>query len=53
MLALGHRVVGIEQAPEMVKILRAKGLGPRLTLIADDMERVRLPAASADVVVAM
>ena len=53
MLARGHRVVGIEQAPEMVRILRAKDLGPRLTLIADDMERVELPPASADIVVAM
>jgi SAM-dependent methyltransferase len=52
-LALGHRVLGIEQAPEMVKILAAKGFGPRLTVIAESMETARLPLAAADIVVAM
>jgi SAM-dependent methyltransferase len=53
LLSLGHRVVGIEQAPEMLKVLAAKGFGPRLNLIAGSMETVSLPPASADIVVAM
>lgn len=52
-LSLGHRVVGIEQSPEMLKLLAAKGLGSRLTVIAGSMEAVNLPLASADLVVAM
>jgi SAM-dependent methyltransferase len=52
-LSLGHRVVGIEQAPEMLKLLAAKRFGSRLTVIAGSMETVRLPPASADIVVAM
>jgi SAM-dependent methyltransferase len=53
LLSLGHHVVGIEQAPEMIKVLAAKGFGPRLTLIAGSMETVRLPPASADIVLAI
>ena len=52
-LALGHRVVGIEQAPEMVKAVQAKALGAGMTLIAESMEDVVLPLAGADLVVAM
>jgi SAM-dependent methyltransferase len=52
-LALGHRVVGIEQAPEMVKAVQAKDLGAGMTLIAASMEEVALPPAGADLVVAM
>src|SRR5215471_18157995 len=33
-LALGHRVIGIEQAPEMIKIVRSKALGAEMALIA-------------------
>jgi SAM-dependent methyltransferase len=52
-LALGHRVIGIEQAPGMANAVRAKDFGDDLTLIVNDMENVDLPPASADLVVAM
>jgi SAM-dependent methyltransferase len=53
LVSLGHRVVGIEQAPEMVNAIEAKGLGARMQLIVASMEEVGLPSASADVVIAM
>jgi SAM-dependent methyltransferase len=52
-LSLGHRVIAIEQAPEMVELVRAKDLGTDLTLMVDTMENVALPPAAADLVVAM
>jgi SAM-dependent methyltransferase len=52
-LALGHRVTGIEPAPEMVGILAAKGLAAEMAVITDSMETALLPPASADLVVAM
>jgi 2-polyprenyl-6-hydroxyphenyl methylase/3-demethylubiquinone-9 3-methyltransferase len=53
LLRLGHRVIGIEQAPEMIKVLERKSYGPGFTLVAGDMENVSMEPASADVVLAM
>jgi SAM-dependent methyltransferase len=53
LLPLGHHVIGIEQAPEMIKALERKRYGPQFTLVAQDMEKVALGAESADVVLAM
>lgn len=53
LLALGHRVIGIEPAPEMLRVLRAKRFGPGFTLIAGSMEEVRLEPGSADLVMAI
>ena len=53
LLPLGHRVIGIEQAPEMIKALKKKKYGPAFTLVPGDMETVAIEAASADIVLAM
>lgn len=53
LLSLGHRVIGIEQAPEMVSVLQAKQYGPDFTLLSTDMEAAHLDGASADVVMAI
>jgi SAM-dependent methyltransferase len=53
LLPLGHRVIGIESAPEMIKALERKRYGPQFTLVADDMETVSMEPGSADVVLAM
>jgi ubiquinone/menaquinone biosynthesis C-methylase UbiE len=52
-LKQGHRVIGIEQSPQMMKLLRQRKLGRQFTLIAGPMETVRIKLASADLVVAM
>ncbi len=52
-LDLGHRVIGIEQSPEMVAGLRRRNLGERFTLIAGNMEQAEIAPASADLVVAL
>lgn len=53
LLALGHRVVGIEPAAEMVSVLRAKRFGPGFDLIASGMEAARVEPGSADLVMAI
>jgi SAM-dependent methyltransferase len=53
LLQLGHDVIGIEQAPEMVRALKMKRYGPKFTLIPDDMEKASVQAGTADAVVAM
>jgi SAM-dependent methyltransferase len=53
LLPLGHRVIGIEQAPEMIKVLERKRYGPEFSLVAGDMEKVSIEPESADVVLAM
>lgn len=53
LIELGHRVVGIEQAPRMSAGARARGLGERFELIESPMEDVELPAGSVAAVVAM
>ena len=53
LLALGHRVIGIEQAPDMVRALRAKGHGAGFTLIEADMVDAQMVASSADLVMAI
>jgi len=52
-LALGHRVVGIEQSPEMIAELWRKGPGTDFHLIRHSMEDAELEPGSADLVVAM
>jgi SAM-dependent methyltransferase len=53
LLALGHRVIGIEQAPDMVRALRAKRHGAGFALIDAGMESAQIAAASADLVMAI
>lgn len=53
LLSRGHRVIGVEQSPEMAKLLRSKQFGPGFELISRDMEAVHLEPASADFVMAM
>ena len=52
-LALGHRVIGIEQAPGMRQAIAARGLDDRFTLLPDSMESVHVAPASVDLVLAM
>ena len=52
-LALGHRVIGIENSPAMAAAARRRIRNPRFRLIEDSMESVELPErAMADLVVA-
>jgi SAM-dependent methyltransferase len=52
-LAAGHRVIGIEESPQMVGVIGNKHLGPGFQLIQADMENVALEEHCADLVVAM
>ena len=52
-LALGHSVVGIEQAPGMREVIAARNLGEGFTLVPESMETAQIAPASADLVVAM
>ncbi|MBV8362787.1 MAG: methyltransferase domain-containing protein [Deltaproteobacteria bacterium] len=52
-LAAGHRVIGIEQAPSMIEVLRSKNLGPQFELVASAMEDAVIESGCADLVVAM
>lgn len=49
----GHTVIGIEPSPGMAAASRGACLGPRFTLQEVDVDRARVPAGSADAVVAM
>ena len=53
LVEVGHRVVGIEQAPEMAAGARARNLGPGFRLVEDSMESADLPAGEALGVLAM
>jgi SAM-dependent methyltransferase len=53
LLPLGHQVIGIEPAPEMIKVLERRQYGSRFTLIPQQMEKVAIKTESADVVLAM
>jgi SAM-dependent methyltransferase len=55
LVGLGHRVVGIEQAPDMAAEARrrAERLDGRFLVIEASMEQVDLPAKCADAVLAM
>src|SRR5262249_51791843 len=53
LVALGHRVIGIEQAPAMGAAARSRGLGPAFTVVEGAMEDVELGQPDADVVLAM
>lgn len=52
-LALGHRVVGIEPAPQMVSALKRKNYGGNFRLIEGRMEDVAVDRESVDLVIAM
>jgi SAM-dependent methyltransferase len=52
-LALGHRVVGIEQSPQMIATLRQRNLGDHFRLIPHSMDTAEVEAGTADLVVAM
>lgn len=53
LLSLGHRVIGIEQSPNMIAALLEKGFGSGFELIAQGMEAAQIPPASADLVMAI
>ncbi len=53
LVSMGHRVIGIEQAPEMIKRARARGLGPRFVVLEGSMEEVEPCQGEADLVLAM
>jgi len=53
LLALGHQVIGIEQAGQMIEVLHRRNYGERFTLFEQDIETVSLPSGSVDVVLAM
>jgi SAM-dependent methyltransferase len=52
-LGLGHRVIGIEQSPQMVARLHERDLGGRFHLIEQSMDEAEVESGSADLVVAM
>lgn len=52
-LALEHRVIGIEPAPGMQRVIRDKVYGPNFTLIPTRVEEANIPNESVDVVLAM
>lgn len=53
LLSRGHRVIGIEQAPEMLRVLRAKRFGSGFELLESGMEEARIAPGSADLVLAI
>jgi SAM-dependent methyltransferase len=53
LLRLGHHVVGIEQAPEMIKALERKRYTSQFTLVQGNMEQVATGTELADVVLAI
>lgn len=52
-LAMGHRVIGIEQSPQMVAQIRGRGLGDDFRLITASMDEVEIEPGTVDLVVAM
>jgi SAM-dependent methyltransferase len=53
LVGLGHHVVGIEQAPEMAKVARARVQSDNFELIEGSMEEADLPEGRADLVLAL
>jgi ubiquinone/menaquinone biosynthesis C-methylase UbiE len=53
LVALGHHIVGIEQAPAMADVARARLPTDRFELIEGSMEAVELPEGQADLVLAL
>jgi SAM-dependent methyltransferase len=54
LLDLGHRVIGVEQAPGMIQVLERKRYNSRqFRLVAGPMEEVHIEPASADAVLAI
>jgi SAM-dependent methyltransferase len=53
LLALGHRVIGIEQSPGMIAAIGRKCYNSQFRLIAGRMEDADLESGSADAVLAM
>lgn len=53
LLRLGHRVIGIEPAPKMAARAETLTGTGRFTLVRSDLEHADLPAAGADLVLAM
>jgi SAM-dependent methyltransferase len=53
LIALGHSVTGIEQAPAMAAAARARLPADRFELIEGSMEKVELPSAQADLTMAL
>ncbi len=52
-LALGHRVIGIEQSPQMIAQVHKRKLGDRFCLIEDSMDKAVITPGSVDLVVAL
>jgi SAM-dependent methyltransferase len=53
LLPLGYYIVGIEQAPALITLLRKKNFGSRFSLIAGSIEDAFLKPASVDAILAM
>jgi ubiquinone/menaquinone biosynthesis C-methylase UbiE len=52
-LELGHKVIGIEQSPQMIGLIRRRRLGPSFRLVEASMAEAQLEDGTADLVVAM
>ena len=52
-LAMGHRVIGIEQSPQMIAQILQRGLGEDFRLITASMDEAEVAPGTADLVVAM
>jgi len=52
-IKMGHRVIGIEQAPKMIEKVKSRNLGKSFSLIEGSMEKVQIEAGTADLVFAM
>jgi SAM-dependent methyltransferase len=53
LLPLGYNIVGIEQAPAMIDLLRRKNFGHRFSLIAGSIEDAFIESASVDAILSM
>jgi len=53
LLSLGHRVIGIEQSPRMIDVLKRKRFDQAFTLVEGRMEDAPVAPATADAVLAI
>lgn len=51
-LAMGHRVIGVEQSSQMIAQLRRRNMGSGFQLITDSMDNAEIAPGSADMVIA-
>jgi SAM-dependent methyltransferase len=53
LVALGHRVIGIEPSTEMADVAEGLGFGTNFRVVRASVDEAKLPAGSADAVLAM